>query len=105
MRELRADSEQQRRDANRVGIGQLRQVAGAHQHFRVGQVRAHLAIARERLGEAEMDGIDDRVEDGAEASLLRLFSGAIKRGEIAVLRPESTPAARRSLRRSRDCAR
>ena len=32
-----------------------------------------------------MDGIDNRVEDGAEASLLRVFSGAIKRSEIAVL--------------------
>ena len=68
-----------------VGVGQFRQVPSAHQHFRVGQARAHFAIARERLGEAEVDGIDNRVEDSAEAPLLCLVSGAIKGGEIAML--------------------
>ena len=60
MRKLRTDSEQQRRDADGIGVGQFRQVACAHQHFRIGQTRAHFAIARERLGEAEMDGVDNR---------------------------------------------
>src|SRR5277367_6786850 len=32
-----------------------------------------------------MNGIDNRVEDSAEAALLCLFSGAIKRGEITML--------------------
>src|SRR5208283_3605344 len=53
-------------------------------HFRLGQPLMHLAIARERVGEAEMDGIKNRVENGAEASLLRLLGGAKERSQVAV---------------------
>ena len=41
-----------------------------------------------------MDGIENRVENGAEASLLRLFGGAKERSEIAVLdRDQHRPRA------------
>ena len=49
MREFRANAKQERGDADGIGVGELGQVAGAHQHFRFRQARARFAIARERI--------------------------------------------------------
>ena len=49
MCELRGDAEQHGGDARGVGVGQLGEIAGAHQDLDVGPLAAELRIALERL--------------------------------------------------------
>ena len=82
-REFRTDPEQQRRDAQRSWRRLIPSGSQCPSAFpRRGAARALRESAR-AIGEAEVDGIDNRIEDSAEAPLLRVFSGAIERGEIA----------------------
>ena len=69
--QLRGDAQQHRGDAGRVGVGQLGQIAGAHQHLGLGPLAAQLGVALERGGEAEMDRIEHRVGKICAASWRR----------------------------------
>ena len=81
---LRADAEEGCGDAERVGIGQLGEIAGAHQDLDLrASVRLQLGIAEQRCGEAEMDRVEHRVGDEGEAARLRRFDGREQRIEVA----------------------
>ena len=67
---LRANAEQDRGDAVGIGVGQFGQVARAHEQLCRGKPPAQLGIAREKIHEAEMNWIENRIEDrGHSASI------------------------------------
>ena len=57
-----AEAEQQHIDAGRIDVGQLGQVADAHQHLGVGIAAAHFQIAAQRRGETEANRLDHRID-------------------------------------------
>ena len=61
--QLRGDAEQHGGDAGGVGVGQLGEIAGPHQHLGVGTLAPHLRITLERLHEAEIDRIEHGVDE------------------------------------------
>ncbi len=81
---FRAEAEQQRRDAARIGFGQLGEIAGAHHDLGLRQEPARLDIARQRGGKAEMNGIEDRIDDERDVGRRRRFRRADERSEIAM---------------------
>ncbi len=80
---LGADAEEQGRDAERIGVGQLGEVARAHQDFHFRPEPPELSIAKERGGEAEMDGIEDRIGEIAEPPRLGGIDRPQQRIEVA----------------------
>ena len=60
---LGGDAEQNRGDAARVGVGQLGQIARAHQHLCAGPLASHLSIALKRRHETEIDGIEHGIDE------------------------------------------
>src|SRR5262249_5156770 len=50
-------------------------IAGAHKDFRLRQQPPQLSVTRKRLHEAEMNGVEDRIEDRADAA----FGGGLRR--------------------------
>jgi hypothetical protein len=95
--ELGDDAEEQRVDAGGVGIGELRDVADAHENARSGQPPAQLRVAQDRGGEAEGNGIEDRIEDEGPAAALEPLDGAENRIEVAGLRGDDHRHRRRLL--------
>jgi hypothetical protein len=49
-------------DADAVGVGELGEVAEAHEHLGLGVPATRLVEAPERLGEAEAERVEDRIE-------------------------------------------
>ena len=82
---LRGNAEQHGGDAGGVGVGELGEIAGAEQQLGLGPVAAHLRVALERLHEAEIDGIENRVGEKSAAFSVERVHGAVERGKIAVL--------------------
>ncbi len=82
--EFGADADEHGGDAAAVGIGQLRQVAGTHQDLDVGPRAAQLRVALERGREAEVDRIEHRIGDVRDALGNAHVDGAQQRVEIAV---------------------
>ena len=60
--DLLAEAQQHDVDAGRIHVGQLGQVADAHQHLGVGIAAAHLQVAAQGGGEAEADRLEHRVD-------------------------------------------
>ena len=80
--ELLAEADQQRVDAGRVGLGELGQVADAHEHLGVRVAAAHLEVAPEARGEAGADRLDDRVDEERLAELAQVGDGRVEAVEV-----------------------
>ena len=83
--QFRGDAKQNGRNANRVGVGQLGEIAGTHQNFSVGALAAHLRVTLERGHEAKMDGIEHGVDQIAPPLGVKRIHGAVERGHVAVI--------------------
>ena len=82
--ELGTQAEKQGRHARAVGVRELREIAGPHHHLGQRQARPELAKSCQGLGETEMDGIENRIENGRDPAPLGLRRRAAQRVEIAV---------------------
>jgi hypothetical protein len=80
--ELLAEAEQQRVDAGGVRLGELGQVADAHEHLGVGVAPADLQVAAEARGEARADRHDDRVDEERLAEPAQVRDGHVEAVEI-----------------------
>ena len=78
--QLGHDAHQQGVYPGTVGIGQLGDVADAHQHLLLWKTAAGFKIARDRLGEAKHQGIDYRVDDVGHAPGFEAFDVAFQAG-------------------------
>ena len=83
--QLRGDAQQNGGDAGRVGIGELGEIAGAHQHLGLGPLAPHLRVALERLHEAEIDRIEHGIDEIFAPLGVERIHGAVERGQVAVL--------------------
>ena len=61
--QLGGDPEQNRGDAAGIGVGQLGEIAGAHQHLGIGPLAPHLRVTFQGLHEAEIDRIEHRIDE------------------------------------------
>ena len=80
--ELLAEADQHRVDAGGVGLGQLGQVADAHEHLDVRVAAADLEVAAEARGEAGADRLDDRVDEERLAELLQVGDRRVEAVEV-----------------------
>ena len=55
--QFRGNAKQQRVEAEGVGVGELRQITDAHQHWRAGVALADVAIAHQGIGKPVVDGV------------------------------------------------
>ncbi len=83
--QLRGNAEQNRGDAGRIGVGQLGEVAGAHQHLGIGTLAPHLGVALKRRHEAEIDGVEHGIDEIGPALGVERVHGAIERSHVAML--------------------
>src|SRR5579872_2168446 len=78
-------AEQHRGHASRIGVCQFGKIARSHEDFRIRQPSAQFDIARQRRRKAEMDGIEDWVQNTGDPEARGAF-GELRQGvEIAVL--------------------
>ena len=80
--ELLAEAEQQRVHAGGVRLGELGQVADAHEHLGVGVAAARLEVAAEARGEARADRHDDRVDEERLAEPAQVRDGRVEAVEV-----------------------
>ena len=80
--ELLAEADQQRGDARRVGLGELGEVADAHEHLGVRVAAAHLEVAAEARREARADRLDDRVDEVRLAEPLEVGDRLVEAVEV-----------------------
>ena len=66
------------------GVGQLGQVAGAHQQFGMRQRAAQFGVARQRGHEPEMDRVEDRIEQRCDAALVCGLGGTQQRRQVTM---------------------
>ena len=83
-RQLGDHAHQGHGDAGRVGVGELGEVAHAHQHLDLGQAPAQLVIAHDRGREAEMDRVEDRVGQERPAGRAQPLAGSDQAVQLAV---------------------
>ena len=74
--EFGADAEQHCGNAGAVGVGKLGKVAGTHQDLGIRQSRTQRGVAQQRGREAEMDGVENRIEQTTDAAGSRQVRGA-----------------------------
>src|SRR5262245_93467 len=84
--ELGTNPKQRRSNAATVCIRQFGEIAGAHEDFRLRQLPPQLGIARKRGHEAEMNGIEDWIEDRLNAALGSTLCRPQERIEVSVTR-------------------
>ena len=72
--EFLAEAEQQHVDPGRVHVGQLGQVADAHQHLGLGIAAAHFQVAAQRGREAEADRLEHRIDAERHAPAVAALS-------------------------------
>src|SRR5262245_26169255 len=84
--ELGTDPKQRRSNAATVCIRQFGEIAGAHENFRLGQPSPQFRIARKRGHEAEMDGVENWIEDHLDAALGSGLCRSQERIEVSVTR-------------------
>src|SRR5690606_29626924 len=77
--QLLTEAEQQRGRTRGVRIGQLGDVGRAHEDLGLREPAPHLVVAVQGLGEAEADGLEDRVHDVADRPALERFDVALQR--------------------------
>ena len=83
-RELGDHAHQRHGDAGRVGVGELGEVADAHQDLDLGQAPTQLVIADDRVREPEMDRVEDRVGEERPAGREQPLAHGDQAVEIAV---------------------
>ena len=66
----------------RVGLGQLGEVADAHEHLGVRVAAAHLEVAAEARREARADRLDDRVDEVRLAEPLEVGDRRVEAVEV-----------------------
>ncbi len=77
------DAHQHCLHAERIGVGQLGEVARAHHDLDFRQPPPQLAVASDRVGEAEMDRVENGVGQVGAAFLLHLLDRAQQRAQAA----------------------
>ena len=85
-RELGDHAHQRHGDPGRVRVGELGEVADAHQDLDLGQTPAQLVIADDRVREPEMDRVQDRVGEERPAGREQPLAHGDQAVEIAVAR-------------------
>src|SRR5262245_17889538 len=84
--ELGTNPKQSGSNAATVCIRQFGEIAGAHEDFRLRQLPPQLGIARKRGHEAEMNGIENWIEDRFNAALGSTLCRPQERIEVSVTR-------------------
>src|SRR4029453_7548821 len=84
--ELGTNPKTRRSNAATVCIRQFGEIAGAHENFRLRQLPPQLGIARKRGHEAEMNGIENWIEDRLDAALGSALCRPQERIEVSVTR-------------------
>ncbi len=82
--QLRTQAQQHRVDAHGVGVGQFGQVAHAHHDLHAGIAAAGFVVACQRVGKAEMDGVEDGIDDEFAAFRPHPGDGPVQRVQIAM---------------------
>ena len=98
--QLGAEAQQHGGDAGGIRVGEFGEIARAHHDFGGWLEPAKLDIARERVGEAKVNGIENGIENKVDFSRARLGRGALQRGEIAMRRGDENGNELRALRQN-----
>ncbi len=78
--------DQQGIHTSRIGVSQFCQVADPHQYLSAGMAFTNLAVASDRVNEAEMDRVENRVKQKSPACSGKSFRSPVQGIQIAMCR-------------------